>query len=613
MPDVPPTPTTSLRRVRPPADLLLDRESQSSTLVSGPWSIELRGTELDDIAYGGVPVLRSIRLVVRDEDWGTLPLLLDATDRPESGPPVGDRLELRLHGRAGTGDGIAAWTLVLRIDGSSLRVDARVELTAGFRRNRLGLVVLHPPELAGTPFVVEHPDDSSSTGAFPASIAPHQPARDIRALSWRAGAAEPVDSVLRFSGDIFEMEDQRNWTDASFKTYSTPLSEPFPVDLEPGTVIEQSVELRCARDAPAVELPAGTPVGDAGANRVRVGVGAPDAAWRFPDVSTSVSSGPVAGQPIGTAFGPLLCELDPCWSGWRGVLDRAVAEAGERPLDLRLILADVNDAIPVLDRLIEQGIEVVRIGVFHRHTHLSEPHLLAAVRERVNERGMTADILGGTRAHFTELNRNQAALIEWDGPLTFSITPFMHDRGGHQLVESIGMQRLVLRDALTIAHGRALHVGPVTLGARFNAVSTTVPPARGGDELDAGFGAEFVSGATDARQAAPSLGAWVLASVAALTAPGVTSLSYFEASGSRGITDVGGGKTAAGEVLSWLGELSGGAVASVTADHPALVGIVVGSTCVLGNLGDVPLQVDGLGEDIRLAAGAVARLELTSS
>ena len=30
------------------------------------------------------------------------------------------------------------------------------------------------------------------------------------------------------TGDVFEMEDQRNWTDASFKTYCTPLRQPFP-------------------------------------------------------------------------------------------------------------------------------------------------------------------------------------------------------------------------------------------------------------------------------------------------------------------------------------------------------------------------------------------------
>jgi hypothetical protein len=51
---------------------------------------------------------------------------------------------------------------------------------------------------------------------------------------------------LSFIGDVFETEDQRNWTDASFKTYSTPLSRPFPVSVAAGTVVRQSVLLEAA-------------------------------------------------------------------------------------------------------------------------------------------------------------------------------------------------------------------------------------------------------------------------------------------------------------------------------------------------------------------------------
>jgi D-apionolactonase len=39
------------------------------------------------------------------------------------------------------------------------------------------------------------------------------------------------------------MEDQRNWTDASFKTYSTPLELPFPVEVAAGERIFQRVVL----------------------------------------------------------------------------------------------------------------------------------------------------------------------------------------------------------------------------------------------------------------------------------------------------------------------------------------------------------------------------------
>ena len=39
------------------------------------------------------------------------------------------------------------------------------------------------------------------------------------------------------------MEDQRNWTDASFKTYGTPLKNPSPVEVKAGTKISQTFAL----------------------------------------------------------------------------------------------------------------------------------------------------------------------------------------------------------------------------------------------------------------------------------------------------------------------------------------------------------------------------------
>lgn len=599
---------------RPPADLLLEREASAQTLVIGPWSVTLRGPEIDDIVYDGVLVVRSIRLVVRDQDWGTLLMHLDSSDPAAGFHTVGDRSELTLSGRAGLDDGVGVWTLTIGIEGSTLRVRARVEATARFRRNRLGLIVLQPPGLAGQPFTVEHPDGSAEHAVFPKRISPHQPARDIRGLSWRSDVQNgtAVDSVLRFSGDVFEMEDQRNWTDASFKIYSTPLSKPFPVELAPGTVVDQAVELRCASTGCSAPDTTDTPT------RVKGSFGDADATVRVPVVSTSVSSGAITGQPIPPAFGPLVCELDPGTANWQAVLDRAVTESGRRPLDLRLILDSHAQAASVLDRVRDAGIELARIGAFSRLTHLSEPELLADVQRLLDARGIGAELVGGTRAHFTELNRNADRLERWGGSLAFSMTPFMHDRGGHQLVESIAMQRIVVEDACAIAHDRSLHVGPITLAARFNAVATSAPQVPTSDTLDDGFGAELVAGATDPRQSASSLGAWVLASVAALAVAGVESVSYFETSGTRGLIDGVGRVTAAGEVLGWIAELSGGTVVPLTADHPALVGFAVltdgasgESVGIVGNLGDTPLAVaiDGI-DDLSLEPGAVRRVAI---
>ena len=84
---------------------------------------------------------------------------------------------------------------------------------------------------------------------FPLLISPHQPFKDLGAISWEPTA--DLKATVAFAGETFETEDQRNWTDASFKTYCTPLERPFPVEIETGSLVDQriTVELRIQRCA----------------------------------------------------------------------------------------------------------------------------------------------------------------------------------------------------------------------------------------------------------------------------------------------------------------------------------------------------------------------------
>ena len=45
------------------------------------------------------------------------------------------------------------------------------------------------------------------------------------------------------TGYSFEMEDPRNWSDASFKTYVRPLAEPWPYTMPKGQSFTQKVSL----------------------------------------------------------------------------------------------------------------------------------------------------------------------------------------------------------------------------------------------------------------------------------------------------------------------------------------------------------------------------------
>ncbi len=120
---------------------------------------------------------------------------------------------------------------IISSPGNRLTLEMKGTANSTFLKNRIGFCILHPLQnCAGHECIITHPDGSISTGRFPEEISPHQPFRNIRRMRWKIN--DSLEARLQFDGDIFETEDQRNWTDASYKTYSTPLDQPYPVEVD---------------------------------------------------------------------------------------------------------------------------------------------------------------------------------------------------------------------------------------------------------------------------------------------------------------------------------------------------------------------------------------------
>ncbi|HJW01157.1 MAG TPA: hypothetical protein VJ617_18875 [Arthrobacter sp.] len=527
-------PTPSVRaRLAPPR----------RALSAGPWAAELVGDELANISYGGRPVLRAVKAVVRDQDWRTPhPSVRNVGARQDDDG---------LHARwtvAFEGYGVE-YDCVLTAEFTPAAVEIAFEGTAAhaFRSNRIGLVVLHPPADAGREVLVEHPDGDTTAAQFPRDISPHQPFMDIAALDWAdAGTA----FRLSFTGDVFETEDQRNWTDASFKTYGTPLSRPFPVDVAAGDTVRQSVLLEAAtlESEEAVEAAAVARPRKAGGPRVITAHVAGESG-RVP--ALAVGAGPQPGLlPAIPGLDAVLVELvegpgDAPRSGWAAQLQAAAAAAHGAGLDIRAVTADPAGAVADLAAHLGQA---KRLAVFHPASHITEPDTWEELKASARTAGFSGSFLAGSRAHFTELNRDSGRVPSGSDALTFSITPQMHSTGPAHIIESLPMQRLVAGNALRLGGGRPIHVGPVTLLPRFNDVATSgIDHEAEADEL----------------QDQPFTAAWMLASISALTMDGVVSVSYFEASGPRGISDAGGRLNPAGELLKALAPLRDAAVLQV--------------------------------------------------
>lgn len=562
---------------------------------SGPWSLVLRDDELADIAFHGRAVLRSVRAVVRDRDWDTAELVVDRVR--ESGTT------LTLHVR---GDDLgASFRGVVRIEarGDRLIVLTDLESAAEFSTNRTGLVVLHPPHLAGAALRVTHTDGSLDQLAFPREISPHQPVRDIAQLAWTdRGAEVSVD----FDGDVFEMEDQRNWSDASYKTYSRPLDLPFPYPIVAGERVRQSVSIRVremhapasAIDTDVVRLRVGGPV-------VEIALGA----------ATAPEPSPARASETPAA---VLVELDLRTPNWPQALERA-ASAGA-PLDVRVVAragASLDTVVGALERVTPS---VVRIGVFDADRHVTTAHVLDALRAARDAAGLDVPIVGGSRAHFTQLNREWHELPSGLDAIAFATTPLFHSLGTEQLVESIGVQRTIAVQAVAMAGSRPVHVGPVTLRPRYNDVATAAQPLPRHLDASAGYGAEF-AGADDPRQTAPELAAWTIASAAALAVPGVASIAYFEEWGARGIRSREGTPFPVAAAISRLIGLRTPEARMLWGDSPdgrvwALGARSSGADVVLvANLDRAPrriaLTVDGTQTPIEVAASAWRRIDLT--
>lgn len=554
----------------------------AQTIEAGPWRLQLRGDELADIEYRRRPVLRAIRPVVRDHDWRTLSPSVESVTTTDDAGTLTLGISLRF---GGFGAEYGA-ELTLQVAGNELAVRFDGTAPRDFRSNRIGLVVLHRPDDAGRAVGITAPDQTRATGAFPADISPHQPFLNIAAMDWeRDGTA----FRLEFSGDTFETEDQRNWTDASFKTYSTPLSRPFPVTVHAGDRVHQGIRLTAG---PPAEPPAERTAEPSSLGTEALPEPMPEVLTvrsrprgRVPALGTSTSRSPAHLSTV-PGLDSLIVDIP---GGDTAAATNLIRQAAQQaavlatPLDVRIIASGPGDIGPVMDLLPLEN--VARIGAFSSDGHVTEPELWEQLHAEAQRRRFPGTLLAGARSHFTELNRRRELLPGGAGAVTYSITPQMHATEVPHVVESLPIQRLTALNALRIASGKPLHIGPVTLKARFNAVST--------DGTEDPRTAEAMT--TDPLQAETFTAAWLLGSIEALTLPGVESLSYFEISGPRGLLTDDGAPTPAFELLKALAALRGADVLEVDgAVHGLVLYPVRADTGVLlcaANLTAAPLRV----------------------
>lgn len=509
-------------------------QSEPTRLHAGPLTALFVDGDLRRIDWGGCEVVRRLYGAVRDRNWGTVPGETRELRIESSGPAfrIGYLRDHRL------GEIHFEWRAEIRgeADGT-IRFDFDGVAKSDFAANRVGLCLLHPiRECAGVRCRTLHGDGSTAERAFPVDVAVEQPIMGFTDLVGLSHEVVPGTWLeASFEGDLFETEDQRNWIDASFKTYSTPLRHPFPVAIRSGTRIRQSAVLRL-RGCDGKVPPA--PVVSKDREPVAISL-AGTGTVPLPRIGLGVSSHPMlagsaeAKRLAGMCLSHVRADLRLARADWAEGLAAAFRESASMGTTLELALhlpRDGADRLPeVVRELHRLGAGCCRALILREGWRSTRPGDLEMARRELL--GLAAAVGTGTDADLYQLHLQPPP---FDGDfLCWSMNPQVHATDDMSLLETPeGAAHQI--DTLRRRHpGLPLVVSPITLKPRFNPVATTGEEASGNGPSPT---------RVDARQATLLAAAWTVALFKALAEGGAAALTFFETIGPLGVMDSGPGR-----------------------------------------------------------------------
>lgn len=485
-------------------------------LAAGPLTLDYDSGDLRCLRLGDSEILRRVYVVFQDRNWASRPWVIE----DEEFETDAESFRIRI-GARGTFDAAPfTWVGILtgEPDGTvTYAIEGSTERP--FPRNRLGLCVLHPAEgFDGRACDIVHPTGILDVTAFPHRIAPDQPFRDVRAMEYPVGSA--AWARLDFDGEVFETEDHRNWSDASYKTYCTPISLPFPVEVRPGDRLSQSVTLT---------LRGSVPVGVTPPRLIRVEVSADTVP--LPLLGTQLTGLPWSAAEIDAVrqlgLDHLLVTIDAAGASPAADLLEASRIARQSGTRLRVRVADADDAsYAALSAVVGRVADLVDSWMVVRTDEKVTSD--AEMQRARNALGTDLPWCAGTDLYFTELNRQPPDTTDasW---VAFSLNPQVHSHDDRTVMQNTATQQVMARDIVSLAGDARIHLGPVSLRPRFNPNATD--PA-------SDVSSTALPSSVDARQRTWIGAAWTALALRSAATPGtIGAITYFEALGWRGLRE----------------------------------------------------------------------------
>ena len=594
---------------------------ETPVLRAGPLECSLDAGNLRHIKVHGVEAIRAVSYIVRDRNWGTYnPEISDLEiEQDASGFRVGYKAVCK--------DARQAFAYTARIEGDAsgnLSFAAEGEALSDFLTNRTGFVVLHPlAGVSGAEVEVERVDGSTEQSRFPELIDPSCPFMGLRTLTH-----EPLPGLrvaCRMEGDTFEMEDQRNWLDASYKTYVRPLALPWPYTLTKGEKLSQRVSL-------AVSGRPSQPARAGADDAVAVTIESREVG-RMPAVGLAVPGDQAKAaleliEPL-QALGPahLMAEFDARKGHDAGLAQTygelarrlgaelvlevvlpCVGAEGRPTADLETLRRDLNYVKGQIERV---AVRPARIAVSPacdlKCTLPGSVWPEAPTWEQLAAAARAAfpgiPLGGGMFSYFTELNRKRppADLFDFVG---HTICPLVHACDDLSLTEGLEALPYIIKTVRSFAGDTPYWLFPSTIGMRQNPYGAA--PAENPQ------GGRVAMARTDPREHALIGAAWYAGVLTHAARGGLEAVTLATVAGPSGVAAADGSPYPAHAVLAGHAALRGQPVRATHSSAPREVQVAaVGDAVWLVNLtgSSRRVRIEGRPVAVELDPYAVVQLE----
>ena len=565
------------------------QEPEARVLTAGALSVTLQDGNLRTLRFKGHEVLRAVALLVRDKDWGTCNASI--TRLSVRSEDYGFTISYFARFTAPSGANLDCEIRILGTpDGLNFSADCVSD--DAFETARAGFAVLHPiVGVAGEPVTVEHADGTIEHSRWPDRIDPWQPFKEIAAITHHVAGG--IKATTRFEGDVFEMEDQRNWTDGSYKTYVRPLALPWPYMLEKDKPFSQRISVAIEAEdnaAPALNT------GEAISIRIL------PTTLKLPEIGIGLRPECVEQDRVSietlktTGVRHLIAHFDPLAGHGIETLEgyAEIAEASGLKVTLELAVPCVRplrEEFSDIAALVRQsGLTLDTVFVSPSVDRQSTPpgskwpecppleDVYAAARETFP--GIRLG--GGMLSYFTELNRKRVPTETIDY-VSHCTNPIVHAADDLSVMQTFEALRYVVASTRAIHGDKPYRIGPSTIAMRQNPYGSATKdnPAR----------ARIPMANIDPRHNGQFGAAWTLAYAATVASTGLEVLTLSTLTGPFGLIAGEGEPAAEGElrplaqVISRLGALSGQDYHMVETSRPdAVLGLATYGRLLLANI-----------------------------